>query len=130
MFTIDKTDFGYRLTFGEFKRAEEMAEGVEESKEALRDSPTDFGVFVDMRTLKPLPTETQPLMENGQKLYKAKGMVRSVVILNDPVTTMQLKRIGKDSGIYEWERYINAAAEPQWEQVGSDWVMEGVDPDV
>ena len=129
MFSIEKKDFGYHLTFGGFIKAEEMGRWVEESKEVLENAPSAFGVFVDMRTLKPLPTESQPLMEEGQKLYKGKGMVRSVVILNDLVTTIQFKRIAKDTGIYEWERYLDAESEPEWEQVGLDWIQNGIDPD-
>jgi len=54
-----------------------------------------------MRTLQPLPADAQTLMRDGQKLYKEKGMVRSVVILDNVITYMQFLRIGKEMGIYE-----------------------------
>ncbi|HMV41143.1 MAG TPA: hypothetical protein PK079_09135 [Leptospiraceae bacterium] len=60
-----------------------------------------------MRTLKPLPPESQIHMQEGQKLYKEKGMVRSVVILANTITKLQFKRIAQETGIYQWERYID-----------------------
>lgn len=129
MYKIEKKDFGYKLAFGEFIHAEEMKQWVEESEIALQTAPKEFGVFVDMRTLKPLPTEAQVHMQKGQKLYKQKGMIRSVVILASPVTLMQFKRIAKETGIYEWERYIDASFSDDWEKVGLDWIINKIDPD-
>jgi len=128
MYKIEKKPFGFKLTFGDFIKAEEMLQWVEESKKTLAAAPAEFGIFVDMRTLKPLPADSQAHMQSGQKLYKEKGMKRSVVILNSAVTTMQFKRIAKDTGIDEWERYIDASSDPNWEKAGVDWLTNGTDP--
>jgi hypothetical protein len=129
MYAIEKTLWGYKLTFGDFIQNDEMTKWVDESKTALEGAPAEFGVFVDMRSLKPLPEDAKETMTRGQKLYKEKGMVRSVVILDNPVTTMQFKRIAKESGIDQWERYIDASSHPDWEAKGVAWVKEGTDPD-
>ncbi len=129
MYRIEQTYYGVKLTFGGFIQKEEMAEWVKESKKYGGSLPVKFGVFVDMRNLKPLPAESQEEMQNGQKWYKGRGMTRSVVILNDAITTMQFKRIAKETGIYEWERYINSAQITNWEDVGTKWLEEGIDPD-
>lgn len=129
MYKIEKKDYGFKLTFGGFITEDEMKKWLEESKIALQTAPKSFGVFVDMRTLKPLPTEAQKHMQEGQKLYKEKGMVRSVVILANAVTKMQFKRIAQETGIYQWERYIDEASNPNWEKVGIDWIKNGIDPD-
>jgi len=89
----------------------------------------EFGVFIDMRTLKPILPDTQEFMQQGQKMYKLKGMKRSVVILHSSITTMQFQRIAKETGIYEWERYIDASKTANWEKIGIDWIKSGVDPD-
>lgn len=68
-------------------------------------------------------------MEEGQKLFKQKGMTRSVVILNSPIVTVQFKRIAKETGIYNWERYLDASSTPDWEQKGRRWLTDGIDPD-
>lgn len=82
-----------------------------------------------MRDLKPLPGDAQEIMEQGQAAYKEGGMERSVVIVDSATTKMQFKRIAKESGIYDWERYVNAAETPDWREVGLAWIQDGVDPD-
>ncbi len=129
MYKIEKKHYGFHLTFGGFIKEAEMNQWYDESLVALKDMPDKFGVFVDMRELKPLPSESQSKMEAGQKHYKERGMVRSVVVLNDPILTMQFKRIAKQSGIYEWERYIDASSNSDWERIGIAWLTDKVDPD-
>ena len=129
MYKIEKTPYGFKLTFGGFIQLAEMQNWLEESKKALASAQGKFGIFVDMRTLKPLAPEALKPMKEGQQLYKAKGMERSVVILNDAVTKMQFFRVAKETGIYQWERYIDASATPNWEQVGVDWLVNAKDPD-
>jgi hypothetical protein len=68
-------------------------------------------------------------MVRGQAACKKAGMERSCVILNNPTTTMQFKRLGKESGIYAFERYIDASGNPSWEPAAIDWVTHGNDPD-
>ena len=130
MYTIEKKNFGFKLTFGEFIRKAEMEKWLKDSEQALQGVKSPFGVFVDMRTLQPLPQESQETMVRGQQFYKQSGMARSVVILNDPITTLQFKRIAKESSIYNWERYIDASNTPDWEQKGLKWVVDNVDPDL
>jgi hypothetical protein len=127
MYKIEKTSYGIKLTFGGFIQKEEMAQWVTESEKVLSSLSKKFGVMVDMRELKPLTTESQLEMQKGQKLFKTNGMERSVVILNDPIITMQFKRIAKETGIYLWERYIDASKRPNWEELGKKWLINAID---
>lgn len=102
---------------------------VDESRKALAAAPGKFGIFVDMRSLKPLTTDAQATMQEGQKLFKGKGMTRSVVIVDSAVTKMQFQRIAKETGIYEWERYIDASKTANWEDLGRKWLVNNIDPD-
>ena len=129
MYSIQKTSYGYKLSFSGFINADEMAKWVSDSKSKLTSQTGKFGVFVDLRELKPLPPDAQNHMQEGQKLFKDKGMERSVVILKDTLTTMQFKRIAKETGIYNWERYIDTSKIDNWEKVGLDWISKGIDPD-
>ena len=129
MYSIEKKDYGFKLTFGDFIQKEEMSKWVEEAKAALVGQTGEFGVFVDMRELKPLPKDAVEVIQEGQKAFKEKGMVRSVVILANPVTTLQFKDIGKKTGIYQWERYIDASSVSDWEAVGIAWIKDAKDPD-
>lgn len=129
MYTVEHKPYGYKITFGGFMKLEEMMQWVEVSKKELADAPKEFGVFIDMRELKPLEPPVQEYMKNGQKLFKDKGMKRSVVILTSPITKMQFQRIAKETGIYAWERYLDIISVPNWEEVGEKWITSGVDPD-
>lgn len=129
MYKIEKKDYGFKLTFGDLIQADEMRNWLEESQKALSNIPSKFGVFVDMRTLKPLSADAQKYMQEGQKLYKAKGMERSAVVLENPIISMQFKRTAKETGIYTWERYFNASAIVNWEQNAIDWIKKSIDPD-
>jgi hypothetical protein len=129
MYKIEKKAFGVFLYFEGFIQAAEMGKWVAESKSFAGSLGSSFGVFVDMRNLKPLPPDSQEVMQEGQKLFKEKGMVRSVVVLDNAITTLQFKRIAKETGIYQWERYIDASQNANWQKVGEDWLISGTDPD-
>lgn len=130
MYAIERRPFGYHLTFAGSVQRAEMDAWVEESRRVLAGAPPAFGVFVDMRALAPLTDDAQVAMREGQRIYKEHGMTRSVVILSNAVLTMQFRRIAKETGIHEWERYINGGKEPDWEAVGLRWIEDGIDPDL
>ncbi len=129
MYKIEKKPYGFKLTFGGFIRNDEMQQWVEESKKALEKSPSKFGVFIDMRELKPLPSSSQEYMQEGQKIYREKGMQRSVVILDNPGTTLQFKRLAKETGIKKRERYIDASTVEDWLVKGLNWIKHAEEPD-
>jgi hypothetical protein len=127
MYNIQKTSWGYEITFGDTIKAPEMQKWHEESVQILATAKPEFGVFVDMRTLKPLAEDAKSIMEAGQRLYKAKGMVRSVVILASKLLTLQFQRIAAESGIDQWERYVDSTSTPNWHELGVAWVRDGVE---
>ena len=129
MYKIEKRDFGYKLTFGGKMDLEEMTRWFDESKEILKNASRSFGVFVDMRELQLLEPDAQKEMQTGQRYYKRMGMKRSIVILDNPILTIQFKRIALQSGIYDTERYIDASTATNWEELGMDWINKGIDPD-
>ena len=128
MYAIEKTEYGYHLTFGGYIIQDEMKLWVEESQEMLATQKGRFSVFVDMRTLEPISADTQVQMQKGQRLYKQKGLVRSVVIQDNLILTRQFQRIARQTGIQTDERYIDASAEPDGKKVGMDWILEGKEP--
>lgn len=130
MYQINKTAYGYELIFSGFIDEAEMSAWVKDSKTKLATQSGSFSVFVDMRSLKPLSPQAKLEMEEGQKLFKQKGMERSVVVLNDALLTLQFKRIAKETGIYQWERYVDASKNADWESKALAWVKKGTDPDL
>jgi hypothetical protein len=130
MYQIEKQTYGYKLSFSGVIKADEMKAWAKETETALKAQPAkQFGVFVDMRDLKPLLDDAKAEMVKGQTLFKQKGMTRSVVILSTPIISMQFQRLAKESGIYQWERYLDSQTTRNFEQVGVDWITKGIDPD-
>ena len=129
MYRIQTTHYGFRLTFGGLIDAEEMLCWKTDFAAEVEKQTEPYSVFVDMRTLAPLAREGQLIMQDGQRFALERGMQRSVVILNNPATTQQFRRIAGDSGIHRNERYLNAFAELNWEQVGLDWVERAIEPE-
>ena len=97
---------------------------------ALSELPKMFGVFVDMRGLVPLASDAQGALRQGQLYARHLGMQRSVVIVDSVAVAEQFERIARETRIYAYERYINALTEPNWEQMGIDWIVDAIDPDV
>lgn len=127
MYSIENTDYGLKLTFSGTVTAQEMRRWAEEVPGACRRAGSSFGVFVDMRELKPLVPEAQDVMVKTQAGIKAAGLVRSCVILSSKILTMQFERLARESGIFEYERYVDAGSNPDFENLAMDWIKNGVD---
>jgi hypothetical protein len=129
MYKIERKTSGYLLTFGGTIEADEMQRWYDESVAALKTAPETYGVIVDMRTLSPLAEKAREIMVAGQQLYKEAGMERSAVILANSFVTTQFKMLAVKSGIYAYERYIDATANPDWARKAKEWVVRAIDPD-
>ena len=129
MYKIEKKSFGYKLTFSDIIELDEIKRWVEESKKVLASQAGKFGVMVDMRGLRPLKPDVQAAMVEGQKAFKGKGMERSAVVLANSVIALQFKRLAQESGIYEWERYVDGSKKAEWERVAEAWISHAADPD-
>ena len=101
---------------------------MEEASEARGVRP--FGVFVDMRQLALPAPQDQGALKHAQIRARQLGMRRSVVIVDSADVAAEFERIARQTGIYAYERYIDAVDNPSWEQRGLDWIIDGVDPDV
>jgi hypothetical protein len=131
MYNIERRPSGYILTLSGLIEPDEMQRWSDDSERYLSsESSSSFGVIIDMRNLKPLSSESQALMVNGQKKYKAKGMKRSAVILNNEKICTQFKNLAIQSGIYSTERYIDASKSSNPIDTAIKWVKDAVDPDL
>ena len=130
MITTDKTSYGFRLEMRGVVRAPDVQAFYDDLDAKTRDMDTTFSIFVDMRTMVPLSHDSLPIMVQCQRLAQERGMIRSVVVTTNPATTQQFKRIAGESGIHRTERYIDAEAMPEWEKVGRDWLIQGIEPSV
>ena len=130
MYTIEPAPYGLRLTFTGTISFGEIERWGRDIAVALSQLPKAFGVFVDMRGLVPLAPETHGALRQGQLYARHLGMQRSVVIVDSAEVAQQFERIARETRIYAYERYIDSLSEPNWEQMGVDWIVDAIDPDV
>ena len=57
------------------------------------------------------------------------GVKRVATILGNSTVAHQFKRLSLQSGIHDYERYLDAATDPDWEDKGLKWVIDRIDPD-
>jgi hypothetical protein len=129
VYKIEKRPSGFLLTFGGVITKDEMERWHAESQVALVGAVPPFGVIIDMRELQPLHPEVQGVMVEGQKKYMVAGMKRSCVVVANAITAAQFKRLAHASGIYAFERYLDAESTPDWSRTAVAWVKDGTDPD-
>jgi len=128
MYTIEKKSWGYELVLGGNVNVEEMTRWYQDWAETVKDHLGPFSVFVDMQTLIPLSKGAMEPLAKGQRLARQCGMIRSVVVAQNPATASQFRRIAGDTGINQWERYIDATTVSDWKEQGLDWILQGIEP--
>lgn len=129
VYKLEKKGNVFYQTWSDIFSEDEITKWIAESEKALAGiGGKPFCVFADLRKLKPLTPQAGALVAKGQEMYKKAGMERSVVILSDAITTMQFRRLAKQSGIDAWERYIDASKTPDFQKVGMDWLMFKTEP--
>jgi hypothetical protein len=125
------TDFGFRVHAPGYITPAEARAWFEELKSrvlALEGKP--FGLLVDSRTQKANPPDTQELIKEAMVWLRGHGMERSVVVLDSTVALIQILRLSKASGVYAYERYLDALKEPDWEAKAVGWISHANDPDL
>ncbi len=128
MIYILKKTYGYKILKSGIISVQDVEKFQAESELNLAQNNEKFSVFVDMRKVEILPAECKDLMYKGQRLYKQMGMERSVVIVADSVTAMQLQLLAKKTEIHEFERYIDASTNQNWEEEGLGWLLHTKEP--
>lgn len=129
MITVDTVDFGICITLKGFVNSSEAMMSLDNLRAAADRLTPPFYVLVDMRELKPLSPETQEKISEGQRYLKQRGMERAALILSSTILAIQFKRLGKQSGVYKYERYIDASSHPDWKRIALDWLQKEIDPD-
>lgn len=124
MYKIEKTEYGIKNTFSGNIDATEMNEWKKESEVLLEDMPKEFVVYIDMIGLKILSDDAKHIISEGQKIYRQKGMKRSVVVLKSATVALQFKNIARETGIYDYERYLSSEKD-DYEDKAMLWLLEG-----
>ncbi len=131
MYRLEVENWGVLITLAENFTLEEARSYNEEITQIrAKLSGKSWGVICDCQNLGVMMPGAQEILKKSQEDGKKTGyMLRSCVILAAPIPIMYAKRFAKETGIYEWERYLNGRTNPNWKQQALDWVSKGIDPD-
>lgn len=129
MYTMERTTYGLFIKVRDSLSKAEAEQWVKDLKAATTEINGEFGAFADLREVLLLSPESKDAVQAGEMYAREHGLVRSVIILSNEVTALQMKGIARCSGVYEWERYIDASTVDNWREVGENWVIHGIDPD-
>ena len=66
----------------------------------------------------------------GILLCVERGMKRAVVVADSHISTLQAKRLAKETGTLAWTRYIDARSHPDWQSIAEHWLRHGIDPEL
>ncbi|HYL05852.1 MAG TPA: hypothetical protein VE075_07415 [Thermoanaerobaculia bacterium] len=126
---VRTTEYGVDIVFGGPLSREET---VELLAELHRELPRGrrFGVLVDSRRSRAYSAREQEAFRRGILLCVERGMERSVVVVDSAISSLQARRLGKETGTLAWTRYIDARKHPHWQRIAEDWLLRGIDPEL
>lgn len=130
MHRIEQTQYGYKLVLEGFLQKQDLSTLLDDMKRTVFSRGRKFPVLLDMRHSRAFPADAQEILKEAIHFFKKAGMERHAVVLNSAIATLQLRRLGKETGIDGASRYIDASTERDWEKVALDWLVSAVDPDV
>ena len=125
--TTSAAPYGNRSELADPITSEERALWVEQVRQ-FANLPGFYGQLIDVRRRKPYPQEFPPILE-AMEYVRSHGLLRSAVILSTATAALHIKQMAWRTGVYEWERYVDASHDPDWEQHATDWIVHRIDPD-
>jgi hypothetical protein len=131
MHRIEATQYGYRLVLEGFLQRAEVGQLLETIKKTIQpaEKGKSFPLLMDLRNSRAVPADARDLMKEAILFCKQVGMERNAVVLNSAIATLQARRLGKETGIDRWARYIDASSRPDWEKIAIDWLTGVKDPE-
>lgn len=129
MHRIEQTQYGYKLVLEGFLQKQDLSTLLDDMKRTVFSRGRKFPVLLDMRHSRAFPADAQEILKEAIRFFKQVGMERHAVVLNSAIATLQLRRLGKETGIDATSRYIDASTQQDWEKVALDWLVKAVDPE-
>ena len=133
MYSFEKTKYGLKMQLTDFFSFELAQDFYKQyaifMEEMKKENPNGFCQFGDLRGYKAGPPEAQKYINDAMHKFKEVGGKRSIVLFDNPVTVMQIKRLAKQSGIDQGERYIDSQTYPDFEKIVHAWLVDAVDPE-
>ncbi len=130
MYHFEETDYGFRVTVTGSYTVEDV-EAVREKVAALANKrKSEFACLIDTRKQMSIAPEARTALADCEKFTHELGCVRFAIISAAPISINQLKQVGLNSGTASYERYIDAGKTDDWERIGLDWAVFGIEPPI
>ena len=128
MYNIERTYYGFYITFkGRMSEAEAM-QFVEEVESILPTLDKPWSSIIDLRTWVPATQTVLMLLWQAEQLAKDHGLQRRAIIAHSPVVKAQALRLSFASETNSIERFIDASKIENWEEQAIGWAAHGVEP--
>ena len=129
MYKIEETDYGFKIHISGNLSSTETHSWINEFEEMIktRNSAT-FHILLDLREIKDFDSETLNGIEKGLRVFKQRGMERSVLVLDSTFTYLKFKKNYNKSKTTKDQRYLDASTNSYWEQAAGSWLSKGIDP--
>jgi len=128
MIRLEKTPYGLRTTAPGFLTVQETQAWLAEIKVLSAEMRGPFTMLVDIRGQPAQAPAVTALIQEAMVWLKTHGMQRSAVVLDNPLSHMQITRLARSTGVFAQERYLDASNDPAWEQKALAWLTEGREP--
>lgn len=122
------TSYGYRTVVAPPFTPADARAWFEDVRRAIG-PPHAFGQLVDLRGHRSSSQEPGPVIAAAMQWVREQGMQRSAVVVRSVITELTVVHLARAAGVLPWERYFDAAIDPQWEARALAWIEDGLDPD-
>jgi len=124
MYKLEKTEYGIKIIFSGNIDVSEVLQWKTESELLLEDM-SNITVYTDISD-GVLSNDAQLEIVEAQKIYREKGIKKSVIIVSSVDKVFQFKEIALEHGIYDYERYISLDVQ-NYEAKALAWILEDKD---
>jgi hypothetical protein len=128
MYSIAETEYGYQLTVEGYLQREEAGALLAEMRDRVQARTGAFSVLLDLRDARAFPAEAQEVLKQAVLVCKDAGLERSAVLLNSAISSLQARRIAKETGIDAGVRYLDTSSEADWARMAEEWLDRAVEP--
>ena len=128
MYNIEKTNYGFHITFSGKMSEAEAVEFKEEVESILPSLEHPWSSIVDLRTWVPAEPTVLELLRQVEQLSKSHGLQRRAIIAYSPVIKGQASQLSLVSETNDSERFIDASKLENWEEQAIGWAANAVEP--
>lgn len=129
MYSIENTDYGFKVTASGIVSAHEVARYLKDVTVAARAQKRGFCIMFDAKELGPLERGGQKYLLRSHEVFLDCGVCRVSSVVGSPVARSQFVQLSFQSGLKEKVRHFDMSSVSDWEQQAMDWIIKGIDPD-